>query len=1015
MAVMSKEAKRKTTQEAKEEAILAGTILPLHEREAGTERMVQATHEATTDQLEEAAKKGSQLAASELRSRGVTPPPPPPKHEVTPPVVVPEPVTVPKRGEAGWEPKPKKPKFEPEAVARARFFKERPELAPPPLIRKKDIRLTPAERIRQAQFEKQEKQLIDRAKTAENMGIALKKIGDIKLPAVETPAFVTKVHEAVAELPGMKQILAVAEPARERVKDFIRRITPLAVETVKQSKQYEKDAAAFNTKWEAVAEADKQMNLDYHGDKNALDRQRENIGFKIREANNLAEIVDSFNGEVEAFNKKWSGFTEGIPEDKYPQYVKESEALDQRIGEIDHNLEVINKVSTAVDKFNENARAFQEKWRKPIELSAEREKQHGKELVALNRQYVNLQESILSDQEKLITPDKPMETTLGLELSRLQTGAELLVPGVYTGTHWAVMTKGERAVSITTDVAAVLLFYGLGKVIGAGARHLSRVSRIETPVLKAAKKAGEANKKLQEATKLYNQAQRAPLVSRSRKLLIKHANKVEKLRVEARTADQRFINRFLSLEKITKSELKRIEKRAGFKKLTRDIKDIMKAQRNIKKAWDKVDKAPFNAQAQTPKAIRANNKHLRALEKLQKRQAALDKALDKAGSKLQPRYTPKPPPDEFAGYQMKFKERPKITGGDDTISSIESFLARGREVSTKGDEFWILPKDTKVTAPTKVLPKVKVETKPRIEPKPEPKGKFDLEVKPKFKKPSAKPKEKLKAKDVPKIEPGVKPIPKPVVRPQIKEKPISRPVPQIEVKYLEAILIEEATRPAERAAIQTRVRSAAATAIKAAEAALVKGATAEQVKDKVEPLVKEELALKPQVAVKPKVDQRIKTLVEEAIKVNVKKVPALKFKMRLALLPGGGSDKDKRQLIRASNGAITWRHGELRGKDVWHVFVHPYKSKADFVTVVGKKPRNATVVKGPGSAYQTIKLLYGKAPAKKVTGDIGFFDFSIEPIGMKKVGIGFTPDPKLQTTGDITIGRKTPPITERTW
>jgi len=95
--------------------------------------------------------------------------------------------------------------------------------------------------------------------------------------------------------------------------------------------------------------------------------------------------------------------------------------------------------------------------------------------------------------------------------------------------------------------------------------------------------------------------------------------------------------------------------------------------------------------------------------------------------------------------------------------------------------------------------------------------------------------------------------------------------------------------------------------------------------------------------------------------------------------------------------------------------MYPYKSEADYLTVLGRKPPNATIVKGPKSAYQTIKLLYGKAPASKVTGDIGFMDFFIEPKDGRKVGIGFKPDPKQLTTGDITIGipRVVPPITKR--
>ena len=152
MAVMPKEAKRTTPREAKEEAILAGTILPLHEREAGPERMMQATHEATTDQLEQAAKQGSRLAATELTSRGITPP----KHEIVPPVVVPPPITVPRRVELEKIPPPPKVKFVPESVARAEFLSMHPELASPVIWeRKKDIRLTPTERTRVKVFEKQ--------------------------------------------------------------------------------------------------------------------------------------------------------------------------------------------------------------------------------------------------------------------------------------------------------------------------------------------------------------------------------------------------------------------------------------------------------------------------------------------------------------------------------------------------------------------------------------------------------------------------------------------------------------------------------------------------------------------------------------------------------------------------------------------------------------------------------------------------------------------------------------------
>lgn len=139
----------------------------------------------------------------------------------------------------------------------------------------------------------------------------------------------------------------------------------------------------------------------------------------------------------------------------------------------------------------------------------------------------------------------------------------------------------------------------------------------------------------------------------------------------------------------------------------------------------------------------------------------------------------------------------------------------------------------------------------------------------------------------------------------------------------------------------------------------------------------------------------------------------LKLREDKVVTDAGRTDKKNRKIVSRSKGALAWRHGELRGKDVWHVGMYPYTSEADYLVVVGRKPTGATIVKGPGSARQSIRLLYGKAPPKTVTGDLGFFDFAIEPTGVETVDIRFTPDPKLETTGDITIGRRTPPITER--
>lgn len=141
--------------------------------------------------------------------------------------------------------------------------------------------------------------------------------------------------------------------------------------------------------------------------------------------------------------------------------------------------------------------------------------------------------------------------------------------------------------------------------------------------------------------------------------------------------------------------------------------------------------------------------------------------------------------------------------------------------------------------------------------------------------------------------------------------------------------------------------------------------------------------------------------------------PVLKVPPPLPPLPKKASNKEKRKRISQATGSIAWRQGELRGKDIWHVIMHPYQSERDYLSVIGRKPSNTTIVKGPGSASQTIKLRFGEPPVRKVTGDLGFFDFFIEPRGGRNIRIGFKTDPKLETTGDITIGRRIPRISAR--
>jgi hypothetical protein len=115
------------------------------------------------------------------------------------------------------------------------------------------------------------------------------------------------------------------------------------------------------------------------------------------------------------------------------------------------------------------------------------------------------------------------------------------------------------------------------------------------------------------------------------------------------------------------------------------------------------------------------------------------------------------------------------------------------------------------------------------------------------------------------------------------------------------------------------------------------------------------------------------------------------------------TDKEKRRAIKEAGGAIAFRMGQLNKKDIWHVIVDPYTAKENYFVVVGRTPQNASIVRGPKSAYKTAQLLYGHNLDRSVRIDAGITDVRLDPIGGKRVRISFTGDPKLQTTGDFNI------------
>jgi hypothetical protein len=116
------------------------------------------------------------------------------------------------------------------------------------------------------------------------------------------------------------------------------------------------------------------------------------------------------------------------------------------------------------------------------------------------------------------------------------------------------------------------------------------------------------------------------------------------------------------------------------------------------------------------------------------------------------------------------------------------------------------------------------------------------------------------------------------------------------------------------------------------------------------------------------------------------------------------SDGQKRHVIETNRGAIAWRQGEVGAKgggrdDRWDVLLWPYEAKSDHIMVFGRRPANATIVRGPGSAKKTAQLLFGKTVSREVRHDIGLFDAEVAPAsGGQAVRLTFEYAPQISGT-----------------
>lgn len=169
-----------------------------------------------------------------------------------------------------------------------------------------------------------------------------------------------------------------------------------------------------------------------------------------------------------------------------------------------------------------------------------------------------------------------------------------------------------------------------------------------------------------------------------------------------------------------------------------------------------------------------------------------------------------------------------------------------------------------------------------------------------------------------------------------------------------------------------------ARTLRASEEAMTDAELRARIKEQLKDMAKNapRVDFKTALNTKAKAITRAALIVATATRVPAK-VPPLRPKLRPPI-PQRMSEKEKREYIEQAGGAVGLRMGELNGKDVWHIKVHPYTGQ-HFI-LVGKKPEGAKLVKGPGSGYKSA-FHHKRLPKQPVMFKVGNQQVSLTPAG----------------------------------
>lgn len=167
--------------------------------------------------------------------------------------------------------------------------------------------------------------------------------------------------------------------------------------------------------------------------------------------------------------------------------------------------------------------------------------------------------------------------------------AKMIVPGLWA-LDWKEMSTSDRALNIFIDVVTVGLFFA------------PAIAKMIKPLPKnIAKLASEAGKEWKNLQSITAEIKDIPLLEP------KLARTLQQTVQASQTADARLFKALEGLTKLTTRQLKAIEKLSGIEGLARAIEDIGKAQKNLLKAWNELDRLTISTERYTTQLTRVQS------------------------------------------------------------------------------------------------------------------------------------------------------------------------------------------------------------------------------------------------------------------------------------------------------------------------------------------------------------------------------------------------------------------------